>query len=63
MEEPAQYFLFHGVIILFLVLLAGIPYGKAILKKKRTVSIALELKSSIHTVYLFQVIHFHLLYI
>jgi hypothetical protein len=34
MEEPARHLLFHGVIILLLGLLAGIPYGKAILKNK-----------------------------
>ncbi len=34
MEEPARYLLFHGVIILLLALLAGIPYGKAILNKE-----------------------------
>lgn len=35
MEEPARYLLFHGVIILLLGLLAGIPYGRAILKKEQ----------------------------
>ncbi len=34
MEEPARHLLFHGVIILLLALLAGIPYGRAILKKE-----------------------------
>ena len=34
MEEPARYLLLYGVIILLLALLAGIPYGKAILKKE-----------------------------
>lgn len=34
MEEPARHLLFHGAIILLLALLAGIPYGRAILKKK-----------------------------
>ena len=34
MEEPARYLLFHGVIVLLLGLLAGIPYGKAILREK-----------------------------
>ena len=35
MEEPARHLLFHGVIILLLGLLAGIPYGRAILKKEQ----------------------------
>lgn len=35
MEEPARHLLFHGVIILLLGLLAGIPYGRAILKKQQ----------------------------
>ncbi len=34
MEEPARHLLFHGAIILLLGLLAGGPYGKAILKKE-----------------------------
>jgi hypothetical protein len=34
MEEPARHLLFHGVIILLIALLAGIPYGKSILKKE-----------------------------
>ena len=34
MEESARHLLFHGVIILLLGLLAGIPYGRAILMKK-----------------------------
>ncbi len=34
MEEPARHLLFHGVIILLLALLAGIPYGRAILRKE-----------------------------
>ena len=34
MEEPARYLLFHGVIVLLLGLLAGIPYGKAILNRE-----------------------------
>ena len=34
MEEPSRQLLFHGAIILLLALLAGIPYGRAILKKK-----------------------------
>ena len=34
MEEPARHLLFHGAIILLLALLAGIPYGRAILKKE-----------------------------
>lgn len=33
-EEPARHLLFHGVIILLLGLLAGIPYGRAIVKKE-----------------------------
>ena len=35
MEESARHLLFHGVIILLLGLLAGIPYGRAILKKEQ----------------------------
>jgi hypothetical protein len=34
MEEPARHLLFHGVIILLLALLAGIPYGRAILRNE-----------------------------
>ena len=34
MEEPSRHLFFHGTVILLLALLAGIPYGKAILKKK-----------------------------
>ena len=34
MEEPARHLLFHGAIILLLALLAGLPYGRAILKKE-----------------------------
>jgi hypothetical protein len=34
MEESAKYLLFHGAIILLLALLAGIPYGRSILKKE-----------------------------
>ncbi len=34
MEEPARHLLFHGVIILLLGLLAGISYGRAMLKKE-----------------------------
>ena len=33
MEESARYLMFHAVIILLSGLLAGIPYGRAILKK------------------------------
>jgi len=32
MEESARYLMFHAVIVLLSGLLAGIPYGKAILK-------------------------------
>lgn len=32
MEEPARHLLFHGVVVLLVGLLTGIPYGKAILK-------------------------------
>ncbi len=32
MEEPAPHLLFHGVVVLLVGLLTGIPYGKAILK-------------------------------
>ena len=35
MEQSARHLLFHGVIILLLGLLAGIPYGRAILKKQQ----------------------------
>lgn len=35
MEEPARHLLLHGVIILLLGLLAGIPYGRALLKKEQ----------------------------
>ena len=34
MEEPARHLLFHGVIIFLLGLFAGIPYARAILKRK-----------------------------
>ena len=33
MEESARYLMFHAVIVLLSGLLAGIPYGRAILKK------------------------------
>jgi len=33
MEESARYLMFHAVIVLLAGLLAGIPYGKAILRK------------------------------
>ena len=33
MEESARYLMFHAVIVLLAGLLAGIPYGKAILNK------------------------------
>ena len=33
MEESARYLMFHAVIVLLFGLLAGIPYGRAILKK------------------------------
>lgn len=33
MEESARYLMFHAVIMLLAGLLAGIPYGKAILGK------------------------------
>lgn len=33
MEESARYLMFHAVIVLLAGLLAGVPYGKAILKK------------------------------
>ena len=32
MEESARYIMFHAVIVLLAGLLAGIPYGRAILK-------------------------------
>ncbi len=32
MEEPARHILFHGVVVLLVGLLTGVPYGKAILK-------------------------------
>jgi hypothetical protein len=35
MEQSARHLLFHGVIILLLGLLAGIPYGRAILKNEQ----------------------------
>lgn len=35
MDESARHLLFHGVVILLLGLLAGIPYGRAILKKEQ----------------------------
>jgi hypothetical protein len=34
MEEPARHLLFHGAVLLILALLAGIPYGRSILKKE-----------------------------
>ena len=34
MDVPARYLLFHAAVILLIGLLAGIPYGKAILNKK-----------------------------
>lgn len=34
MDLPARHLLFHGAIILLIGLLAGIPYGKAILRKQ-----------------------------
>ena len=33
MEESARYLMFHAVVVLLSGLLAGIPYGRAILKK------------------------------
>jgi len=33
MEESARYLMFHAVVVLLTGLLAGIPYGRAILKK------------------------------
>ena len=34
MEESAKHLLFHGTVILLIALLAGIPYGRSILKKE-----------------------------
>ena len=34
MDEPARYILFNGVIVLLLGLIAGIPYGRSILKNE-----------------------------
>lgn len=34
MDVPARYLIFHAALILLIGLLAGIPYGKAILNKK-----------------------------
>ena len=34
MEESAKHLLFHGAVILLIALLAGIPYGRSILKKE-----------------------------
>lgn len=33
MEEPARHLMFHAVIVLLAGLLAGIPYGRAIIRK------------------------------
>jgi len=33
MEEPARHLMFHAVIVLLVGLIAGIPYGKAIVMK------------------------------
>ena len=34
MDASANYLLFHGVVVLLIAVFAGIPYGRAILRKK-----------------------------